>query len=306
MQRYILISLGRAVLTLLGVSMIVFSLARLSGNPLDVMLPETATKADFDRVEQLWGLDKPVYQQYLIFLGNALRGDFGDSFKWKGESALGLVIKRFPATLQLAGLALIVSVALSVPIGVLSAVKKNTPLDAIGKLIAMLGQSVPSFWLAIVMVWIFAVNLGWFPTSGQGGFKNMVLPAVTLGWFSVAAFMRLIRSSMLDVLDAEYIKLARLKGLSESKVVWKHAFKNAAIPPLTFFGVVIVGLLTGSVTVETVFAWPGIGLLALEATNARDYQVIQAVALIASALFIFMNLVVDVLYAYIDPRVRYN
>jgi peptide/nickel transport system permease protein len=306
MQRYIIISLIRAVLTLLGVSVIVFSLARLSGNPLDVMLPETATQDDFDRVSKLWGLDRPIWEQYAIFLGNAVRGDFGESFKWKGETAMGLVMDRFPATLQLAGLALIVSVGLAVPIGVLSAVKKGSTLDGAGKLIALLGQSLPSFWLAIVLVWIFSVNFGWFPTSGRGGLDHMILPAIALGWFSVAAFMRLIRSSMLDTLDAEYIKLARLKGLSETTVIWKHALKNAAIAPLTFFGVVVVGLLTGSVTIEAVFAWPGIGLLALEATNARDYQVIQAVALLASALFIGMNLLVDILYAYIDPRVRYS
>jgi peptide/nickel transport system permease protein len=306
MQRYIIISLIRAVLTLLGVSVIVFSLARLSGNPLDVMLPETATQDDFDRVSRLWGLDRPIWEQYAIFLGNAVRGDFGESFKWKGETAMGLVMDRFPATLQLAGLALIVSVGLAVPIGVLSAVKKGSTLDGAGKLIALLGQSLPSFWLAIVLVWIFSVNFGWFPTSGRGGLDHMILPAIALGWFSVAAFMRLIRSSMLDTLDAEYIKLARLKGLSETTVIWKHALKNAAIAPLTFFGVVVVGLLTGSVTIEAVFAWPGIGLLALEATNARDYQVIQAVALLASALFIGMNLLVDILYAYIDPRVRYS
>lgn len=306
MQRYILISLLRAVLTLLGVSVIVFSLARLSGNPLTVMLPETATQADYDRVSKLWGLDKPLHEQYLIFLGNALRGDFGESFKWKGQTAMGLVMDRFPATLKLAGLALVVSVALAVPIGVLSAVKKGSALDTAGKFIALLGQSLPSFWLAIVLVWIFAVKFRWFPTSGAGGLDHMILPAVALGWFSVAAFMRLIRSSMLDTLDAEYIKLARLKGLSETAVIWKHALKNAAIAPLTFFGVVVVGLLTGSVTIETVFAWPGIGLLALEATNARDYQVIQAIALLASAMFIGMNLLVDILYAYIDPRVRYR
>ena len=306
MQRYVIISLLRAILTLLGVSVIVFSLARLSGNPLNVMLPETATQDDFDRVSKLWGLDKPVWEQYVIFLGNAVRGDFGESFKWKGQTAMGLVMDRFPATLQLAGLALIVSVGLAVPIGVLSAVKKGSALDAAGKLVALLGQSLPSFWLAIVLVWIFSVNFGWFPTSGRGGLDHMILPAIALGWFSVAAFMRLIRSSMLDTLDAEYIKLARLKGLSETTVIWKHALKNAAIAPLTFFGVVVVGLLTGSVTIEAVFAWPGIGLLALEATNARDYQVIQAVALLASAMFIGMNLFVDILYAYIDPRVRYS
>ena len=217
-----------------------------------------------------------------------------------------LVFLHLPATLQLAGLSIAVAVLLAVPIGIMSAVKKGTMLDTVGKLIALLGQSLPSFWLAIVLIWIFAVKLGWFPTSGRGGFDHMILPGVALGWFSVASFMRLTRSSMLNVLDSEYIKLARIKGLPEWKVVWKHGLKNAAIPPLTVFGAIVVSQMTGSVTIETVFAWPGIGLLALQAVNARDYQVIQAVTMFISVLFIGMNLLIDILYAYIDPRIRFT
>lgn len=217
-----------------------------------------------------------------------------------------LVFLHLPATLQLAGFSILVSVILAVPIGVMSAVKKGTLLDTVGKLVALLGQSLPSFWLAIVMIWIFAVKLGWFPTSGRGGFDHMILPGIALGWFSVASFMRLTRSSMLNVLDSEYIKLARIKGLPEWKVIWKHGLKNAAIPPLTVFGAIVVGQMTGSVTIETVFAWPGIGLLALQAVNARDYQVIQAVTMFISVLFIGMNLLIDILYAYIDPRIRFT
>ena len=216
-----------------------------------------------------------------------------------------LVLLHLPATLQLAVISIGVSVLLAVPIGVMSAVKKGTMVDTVGKLIALLGQSLPSFWLAIVLIWIFAVQLGWFPTSGRGGIPNMILPAVAMGWFSVASFMRLTRSSMLNVMDSEYIKLARIKGLKEWKVVWKHGLKNAAIPPLTVFGAIVVGQMTGSVTIETVFAWPGIGLLALQAVNSRDYQVIQAVTMFISVLFIGMNLLIDILYAYIDPRIRF-
>jgi peptide/nickel transport system permease protein len=179
-------------------------------------------------------------------------------------------------------------------------------MDTLGKIIALLGQSLPTFWLGIVLIWVFAANLGWFPTSGRGGLQNIVLPGIALGWFSVAAFMRLIRSSMLNVLDTEYVKLARVKGLPERKVIWKHALKNASIAPITFFGAIIVQLITGSVTIETVFSWPGVGLLALEAVNARDYQVVQAVAFLGSAAFVFMNLLLDIAYAYIDPRVRYT
>jgi peptide/nickel transport system permease protein len=306
MQRYILIRLLQSVFTLIGVSIIVFSLARLSGNPLDVLLPDEADDETFERISELWGLNDPWYTQYFTFVKNASRGEFGPSFKWQGRTAMELVFLHLPATLQLAGFSILVSVVLAVPIGVMSAVKKGTMVDTVGKLIALLGQSLPSFWLAIVLIWIFAVKLGWFPTSGRGGFDHMILPGVALGWFSVAAFMRLTRSSMLNVLDSEYIKLARIKGLPEWKVVWKHGLKNAAIPPLTVFGAIVVGQMTGSVTIETVFAWPGIGLLALQAVNARDYQVIQAVTMFISVLFIGMNLLIDILYAYIDPRVRFS
>ena len=306
MQRYIFIRIVQSLVTLLGVSILVFALARLTGNALDVMLPPDTPPEVYQRTAALWGLDRPGHEQYFIFLSNAVRGNFGESFKWRGESAMGLVMHRFPATLQLAGLALLISVALAVPIGVLSAAHRGTWVDTFGKLIALLGQSMPSFWLAIVLIWIFAAQLRWFPTSGQGGLEHMILPAVAMGWFSVAAFTRLVRSAMLDALDSEYVKLARIKGLPEWKVVWKHGLKNAAIPPLTYFGLVIASMLTGSVVIETVFAWPGVGLLALQAVLARDYQVVQAVVLIASAVFIFMNLVVDVLYGYLDPRLRYS
>ena len=306
MQRYIIIRLIQSVFTLIGVSIIVFSLARLSGNPLDVLLPDEADDETFARISELWGLNDPWYIQYFTFVKNASRGEFGPSFKWQGRTAMELVLLHLPATLQLASISIAVSVLLAVPIGVMSAVKKGTMLDTVGKLIALLGQSLPSFWLAIVLIWIFAVQLGWFPTSGRGGFSNMVLPAVAMGWFSVASFMRLTRSSMLNVLDSEYIKLARIKGLPEWKVVWKHGLKNAAIPPLTVFGAIVVGQMTGSVTIETVFAWPGVGLLALQAVNARDYQVIQAVTMFISVLFIGMNLLIDILYAYVDPRIRYT
>ena len=306
MQRYILIRLIQSVFTLIGVSIIVFSLARLSGNPLDVLLPDEADAGTHERISELWGLNEPWYVQYFTFVSNAAKGEFGQSFKWQGRTAMELVLLHLPATLQLAVVSIGVSVLLAVPIGVMSAVKKGTMLDTVGKLLALLGPSLPSVWLAIVLIWIFAVQLGWFPTSGRGGLSHMALPALALGWFSVASFMRLTRSSMLNVLDSEYIKLARIKGLSEWRVVWKHGLRNAAIPPLTVFGAIVVSQMTGSVTIETVFAWPGIGLLALQAVNARDYQVIQAVTLFISVLFIGMNLLIDILYAYIDPRIRYS
>ncbi len=304
MQRYLAIRFGQSLVTLLGVSIIVFSLARLSGNPLDVLVPEESGPEVIEQISHLWGLDKPVHEQYFIFITNALQGDFGKSIKWQGQKAMDLVLGRFPATLQLASVAIVVAIFLAVPIGVLSAYKKGTWMDYLGKLIALLGQSSPSFWIGIMMIWVFAVQLRWLPTSGRGGLEYMILPGVALGWFPVAAFMRLIRSSMLTALDSEYVKLARLKGVPEWKIVWKHALKNAAIPPITFFGILVARLLTGSVAIEAVFAWPGVGQLALDAVNARDYQVVQAVVMIVSTIFIFMNLLVDLAYAYVDPRVR--
>ena len=306
MQRYIVIRLFHAVLALIGVSIIVFALIRIAGSPLDVLAPLNATEEDRARVAALWGFDRPLHEQYFRFMWNALQLNFGDSIKFQGQTAMGLIGEALPASLQLAGFAMLFSVLMAVPIGVVSAVKKGTLIDMLGKIVALLGQSLPPFWLGIVLIWIFAVNLGWLPVSGRGGFSHVVLPGVALGWFSVAAFMRLTRSAMLNVLDTEYVKFARIKGTPEWKVVWKHALKNAAIPPLTLFGIVAGIMVTGVVTLETVFAWPGIGQLALTAVLARDYAVVQGLVLLISAMFITINLVVDVLYAYIDPRVRYT
>jgi len=306
MQRYIARRFLQSLLALWVMSLIVFSLARVTGNPLDVMLPLEAGPEEYERVSKHWGLDKPLYVQYVVFLTKALQGDFGNSWKWHGYTAMGLVGQRLPATLQLAGFALFISIAIALPVGVLAAVMKGTVWDSAAKIIALLGQSLPGFWLGIVLMWIFAVHLGWFPTSGRGGIQYMILPAITLGWFQVAAVMRLVRSSMLDVLDSEFVKLTRIKGLSEWKVVWKHCLRNAAIAPLTYFAIIAGVLMTGSVVTESVFSWPGTGLLVVDAVRARDFQVVQAVVIVFAGIFIFTNLLVDILYAYLDPRIRYQ
>jgi len=306
MQRFIIIRVFYSIVVLFIVSMIVFGLARMSGDPTDVMLPLDASQEQRDALRQIWGLDKPLPVQYAKFIGNAFQGDFGDSVKWPDHTALGMVVERFPATLELAGISIVICLILSVPLGVLSAVKKDTPLDFVGKIIALLGQSLPPFWLGIVLIFVFAVNLDLLPTQGRGDVRNLILPAITLGWFPVAAMMRLVRSAMLEVLDAEYVKLARVKGIPEWKVIWKHCLRNAAIPPLTYFGIVAGQLITGAVITETVFSWPGTGLLAIDAIRARDYQVVQAVVIIFAAIFVLSNLVVDILYAYLDPRIRYT
>ena len=306
MQRYILIRLAQAIIAVWAVSLIVFGLGRITGNPLDVMLPFDATAEDRARVEQQWGLDRPLHIQYFNFMGKAFSGNFGESIKWQGHTAMGLVKDKFPATILLAFVAIVVALVISVPIGVLSAVKRDTIFDYSGKVIALLGQSLPAFWLGLVLMWVFAVQLGLVQTSGRGGPTSFILPAVSIGWFLVAALMRLVRSSMLDVLDSEYVKLARIKGLGEGKVVWKHALRNAAIAPLTYFGIIFGGLLVGSVSIETVYAWPGVGLLAYEAVLARDFPVMQAIVIVFAVIFIATNLIVDILYAYLDPRIRYQ
>ena len=305
MQRYIMIRFLQSLLALLVMTIIVFSLARMTGDPLDVLLPMEAGEAERQLIAKHWGLDRPMYVQYFVFLGKALQGDFGMSWKWQGHSAMDLVLERLPATLELAGLAIAISVILALPFGVLTAVWKDTLFDSAGKVVALLGQSLPSFWLGIVLMWIFAVTLGWLPTSGRGTVWHLVLPAICLGWFQVATMMRLIRSSMLDVLDSEFVKLTRVKGLPEWKVIWKHCLRNAAIAPLTYFAITTGVLITGSVVIESVFAWPGTGLLAVDAVRARDFQVVQAIVIVFASVFILTNLLVDILYAYIDPRIRY-
>ena len=304
MQRFIAVRALQSLLAILVMSLIVFGLARLSGNPLDVMLPIEAVQEDYDRLEKHWGLDKPLYQQYFIFVGKALQGDFGQSLKYQGQSAMGLVVQRLPATLELALSALFVSALLALPIGVLAAVAKGTKWDTAAKIMALLGQSLPTFWLGIVLMWIFAVLVDWLPASGSGTWKHLILPAIALGWFQVAAIMRLVRSSMLDVLDSEFVKLARVKGISEGKVVWKHCLRNAGIAPLTYFAIIAGSLLTGSVVIETVFTWPGVGLLVVDAVRSRDFQVVQAVVILFAGIFILCNLLVDIMYAYLDPRIR--
>jgi peptide/nickel transport system permease protein len=306
MQRFIAIRAFQSLLAIVVMSMIVFGLARISGNPLDVMLPIEAEKADYERLEKYWGLDRPVHEQYFIFLAKALQGDFGESLKYQGQSAMGLVAERLPATLELAAVALFISAILALPIGVLAAVGKGSRWDTAAKIVALMGQSLPNFWLGIVLMWIFAVWLDWLPASGRGGVKHLILPAITIGWFQVAAIMRLVRSSMLEVLDSEFVKLARVKGIPEWKVVWKHCLRNAGIAPLTFFAIIAGSLVTGAVVTETVFTWPGVGLLVVDAVRSRDFQVVQAVVILFAGVFILCNLLVDILYAYLDPRIRYQ
>ena len=293
-----------ALVTLLAVSLIIFILGRISGDPRHIYLDDYSTQEDWDRMGELLGLDKPLYQQYAIFLKGAFRGDLGDSVKEK-RPVVEIILERLPATLMLGVAALALSLIIGVPLGILSAVKRDSIVDQFTKLIALIGQAAPPFWLGIVLMFFFAVKLGWTPPYGKEEWNSILLPALTLGWYYAAANLRLVRSAMLDVLDSEYIKLARAKGASEKSVILKHAFRNALIPPLTFAGITLGALVTGSLVVETVFAWPGLGRLAIEALFSFDYPLLQGVVITFTLLYIASALTVDILYAYIDPRIRY-
>jgi peptide/nickel transport system permease protein len=292
--------------TLFLMSIIVFTLGRLSGDPVSLLLGDLATKEDRALITKELGLDKPVPVQYGIFLKNALRGDLGRSIRGARRPVVVMVIERIPASFELAAAAALLSIIIGIPIGVISAVRRGSFLDTAGRVLAMLGQSMPAFWVGIVLMYVISVQFRWLPTSGYGSFKQIILPAVALSGVSLAGIVRLTRSSMLDVLGSEYIKLARIKGLSERLVIWKHAFSNSLIPVLTFIGTLLTGLMTGVVVIETIFAWPGLGRLAFEAVSTRDFPTIQAVVLFMTLLFVTSNLVVDILYAYVDPRIRYQ
>ena len=306
MQAYTLRRVAQGILAIFVICTVTFALARVSGDPLNVLLPEEASEEQIELIKAEWGLDKPLHMQYLQYLGKLFRGDLGEAMAWPNSTATELIVQRLPNTVKLSALALIVSGVIAFPVGVLVAIKKDTPFDYGGKLFAILGQSAPTFAVGLILMWIFAVQLNIFPTSGSGGIEYIILPALALGYYNVAALMRLTRSSMLEVLDTEYVKLARIKGVPEWKVVWKHCFRNALIVPLTYFGLIGAVLITGSVVIETVFAWPGLGHLVIKAILFRDYVVVQAVVLLFATAFVIINIMVDVLYAYIDPRIRYT
>jgi peptide/nickel transport system permease protein len=304
MTRLVLSRLAEALTSLLLMSVVVFMIARLTGDPVAVLLGDGATQADKAALVAELGLDRSLPEQYMIFLGNALQGDLGQSIMGDRSPALQLVLDRLPYSLLLASVSLVIALGFGIPLGVAAAVHRGRPLDAGARIIALLGQSIPPFWLGLVLIYVFAVQLGWVRTSGFGGIDHIVLPAVTMALFSLAAIVRLIRGSMIEGLTSEYVKLARAKGLPESAVIWDHAFRNSVFPVVTFMGAFFATMITGAVVIETVFAWPGVGRLALDSILRRDFAVIQAVVLTITTLYIVMNLIVDLLYALLDPRVR--
>jgi peptide/nickel transport system permease protein len=305
MQGYILRRVFYALVSLTLLSITIFALVRITGDPAVLMAEPGAKEEDLQAIRREFGLDKPIVVQYFLFAKNILRGDFGKSIYYR-IPALDLYLQRLPASILLASVAMTISLIIGIPVGVFSAVRVNTWFDNFGKIFAILGLSLPSFWVGLLLILTLSVYLNWLPSSGAGGWKHLVMPAFSLGWVFTAAHMRLARSAMLEVLGSEYIKLARIKGLSERLVIAKHAFKNALIPVLTLAGINLVLMVNVAVVVESVFAWPGVGRLLFEGISFRDFPVVQTTVLMGGVMFVGVNLIVDILYAYIDPRIRYG
>ena len=305
MGRYIARRLLQSIFVIWGVITAVFIITNLTGDPVDLMLGETSSQADIERLRTDLGLDDPLYVQYVRFLGNAVRGDFQESLRFGGFSSMEIVLDRYPRTIALAGCALVLSVVLSITMGTIAAVRRGGIVDQGVMLLALFGQAVPNFWLGIMLILIFAVNLGWLPSQGfESNWKFFILPTITLAVAGMARLTRLTRSGMLDVFSADYIRTARAKGLNERGVVMGHAFKNTAIPLVTVIGLDFGNLLAGAIITEQIFVWNGVGQLLVDSINARDFPVVQAAVFIIAASFVLINLVVDILYTWLDPRIR--
>ena len=291
---------------MLGVVTVVFLIVHLiPGDPVEIMLGEQALAVDREALRHEMGLDKPIHLQYVAFLKGLVRGDLGQSLHTK-QPVLTSIARRLPATIELAAAAMAVALLLAIPLGLLAAYKKDSLVDQGSMVFALLGISMPNFWLGPLLIIVFSLKLGWFPVSGRGSLAHVVLPAITLGTAMAAILTRMTRASMLDVIQSDYITTARAKGVRESLVVLKHAFRNALIPVVTIVGLQIGGLLAGSIITETIFAWPGIGRLTIQAINARDYPLVQGCVLIIALGYVLVNFATDLLYGLIDPRIRYE
>ncbi len=304
MRRYVVRRVGYSAISLFLLSVTIFLVIRITGDPAVLLVGPGGAPDDIERARVQWGLDRPWTEQYLTFVRNMARGDFGTSFQYR-VPVRDLYFERLPMSLQLAFTGLLISLVIGLPVGIITAVKVDTVWDTGSKVIAMLGLSIPGFFVGLVMILVFAVWLRWLPAAGQGSWRHLIMPAFALGWYFAASMLRLTRSSMLEVLGSEYVKLARLKGLPESVVIVKHAFKNALIPVMTLAGINLVIMVNVAVIIETIFAWPGIGRLLFEAISLRDFPLVQGIVVMAGVMILVVNLVVDILYAWIDPRIRY-
>jgi ABC-type dipeptide/oligopeptide/nickel transport system permease component len=301
---YVLRRLAVGVLVIAGVTFVVFSLTQLAGDPATLMLPPAATRAEIEELRERLGLNDPVPVQYFRFAAGAARGDFGTSLQ-HGEPAMELLLRRMPATLQLGFAAVLLAVLVAVPLGLLAAVTRGSWIDFGSLLVALFGQSMPNFWLGILLINLFAVYLGWFPTSGRlEGWRSMVLPALTIAPYLMATLIRLVRSTVLDVLGQDYLRTARAKGVAEFRVLLYHGLRNALIPIVTVLGLQMGHVLGGAVVIESVFMWPGLGLFTIQAISNRDFPVIQAAVTLMATFIVVINLTVDLFYGYLDPRIR--
>jgi len=306
MRAYVLRRLWQSALTLVGVSVLVFVILRVvPGDPAKMLLPDGAPQSAVDELNRQLGLHEPLYVQYGLFLRSVFRGDFGQSFQYRAP-ALRVVVERLAATVQLALAALLITVGVGVSLGIVAAVRRGTGYDYASTVLAVLGQSLPNFWLGIMLILLFGVALRWLPTSGFESWRHLILPAVTLAAFPMALVARLTRSSMLEILGRDFIRTGRAKGLAERAVILRHALRNAAVPLLTVLGLQIGTLLGGAVITESVFAWPGMGKLVVDAIFFRDFPVVQTVLILSATIFVVINLLVDLLYTVIDPRIRYS
>jgi peptide/nickel transport system permease protein len=305
MTTYILSRLAQMIPPLIGLTLILFILLRVGGDPLAHLVDPEASPAEIEAVRVAYGFDKPLWEQYLRQLGMILQGDFGDSFRFR-TAAMPLVLERLPATLELAVAAMFVAILIAVPAGLLSAIYQNSPIDLVVTSTSTLGRAMPSFWIGIMLILLFAVELRWLPVSGRDEPASIILPAVTLGLGVATALARVLRSSMLEVMRQEYMTTARAKGVPRFGIIWNHGLRNALIPFVTVFGLQMAWLLGGAVIVEEVFAWPGLGRLILKSVQVRDLAVVQAGVFVFALVVMFANLIVDVSYAFLDPRIRYN
>jgi ABC-type dipeptide/oligopeptide/nickel transport system permease component len=307
MASYLTKRLIHSVIIVFGISLAVFMLSRLTGDPVSLMVGFDTSKEDRESLRKEMGLDKPLFVQYALFLKDAVRGNFGKSIRYE-EPATRLVIERIPATIRLLVLTMLWALVVAIPVGIVSALKRNSLFDLLGMAVTFLGQSIPSFWLGIMMIMVVGVHFRLLPISGYGGGSlfNVIMPSITLGAFAMASFARITRSSMLEVLDMDYIQTARAKGVRELYVVIKHALRNALIPIVTILGLHVAHAVGGAVITEQIFAYPGVGWLAVQSIYNRDFPVIQAIVMLVSVSVVLVNFLIDILYTLIDPRIRYD
>lgn len=305
LARFIAARLLQAILSLLVVLALLFILLEYLGSPIESRLPMTATEQDRQNLIERYGLDDPLPVQYVRYIANAVQGDFGESIT-HGRPVSEIIGSRLPNTLLLSGIASAFSIAIAIPLGVYSAVKRGKAADVLVRLTSITGQSLPPFWVGLILVWVFALGLGWFPTGGMDGWRSFVLPVITMSLFIAPALLRITRSAMMTILESDYIRFARALNLPERVVIWRYAFRSAAVPIVTYAGLISLATLTGAVITETVFSWPGIGSLAVQTVFNRDFPVIETIVVISTSLYLLVNLLLDIAYGYLDPRIRHG